>query len=61
MLETRSEGVPKHSDFKIVEEDLPQLKDGGRSNYDQIQAWSIFKTMTTVLHFSSSYCGFFMF
>ena len=30
VLKTRSEGIPKQSDFEIVEEELPPLKDGGK-------------------------------
>ena len=29
VLKTRSVGIPKLSDFEIVEEDLPPLEDGG--------------------------------
>ena len=29
VLKTRSVGIPKQSDFEIVEEELPPLKDGG--------------------------------
>ena len=40
ILKSHFSGLPKREDLEIVEEDLPPLKDGGKSSFaSQLRLW----------------------